>query len=169
MCKDTSVVPVFAEATFVFSKLFVGIEFVNVIFKQSPTFARNTSGRGLLSGRSWVPAPPTVSLLSAKIKASGMAAPMRFNMIGWGRATTAALIVRIHWGGGGGLIGWPSGGSALASTGAVAEVIAEARGGVEPDPGSIGPVSTIALSFDPIKACPSARPAVNGNRAANAR
>jgi hypothetical protein len=65
--------------------------------RQSPTFARSTSGRGRFVGLSCVvPEFDSVSLLSAKIKPSGIAAPKRFNMMGCGRATTLALIVRLH-------------------------------------------------------------------------
>jgi hypothetical protein len=46
---------------------------------------------------------PTTSLFSAKIHPSGIAAPMRFSIMGWGSATTLALITRLHAGGGAGL------------------------------------------------------------------
>src|SRR5437660_1124109 len=81
------------------AKLLGGILFSNLIVKQSPTFARNTIGRGLLSARSCLPNPPTVSRLSAKIIPPGMAAPSRFSIMGWGRATTSASITRLHWAG----------------------------------------------------------------------
>src|ERR1700687_3914982 len=84
------------------AKLLFGIEFSNAIVRQSPTFARNTIGRGLLSARSCLPNPPTVSRRSAKIIPPGMAAPSRLSIIGWAMATTSALIVRLHWAGGGG-------------------------------------------------------------------
>src|SRR5687768_12455151 len=81
-----------------------GIAFVNVTCRQSPTFARNTIGRGRLPGRSCRLLPePTVSLLRAKINAFGIVAPRRLSMITCGIATTSALTVRVPAGHGGGV------------------------------------------------------------------
>src|SRR5713226_3500609 len=117
MCRETSVVPVAADAL-VLVKLFFGTEFVKVMLRQSLTFALNTRGRGRLLGLSWSqPFTSVVSDLRAKIKPSGIAAPMRFSMMGWGSATTSAFIVRWHGATGGGAAGLVFGGTLLLSVG----------------------------------------------------
>src|SRR5215204_3549865 len=72
---------------------------------QSPTFARSAIGRGLLPGRSSIlPAPVLmVSERNAKTNPFGIVAPSRFNMSGWGIATTSALIRRVPAGHGAGV------------------------------------------------------------------
>src|SRR5262245_43300027 len=100
MCKDTSVVGVGATGPSGVTPPVVsndgtdpdtGILLVKVIVRQSPTLARSTIGRGRLSGFKRLPASST-SLASAKINASGIAAPRRLSMIGWGMAYTLAVI-----------------------------------------------------------------------------
>src|ERR1044072_74477 len=121
MCKDTSVVAVGATGPsgvtpVVVVNLVTGIEFVKVIVRQSPIFARSTNGRGRLSDFRRLLAVST-SLLSAKINPSGIAAPRRLSMIGCGIAITSALIVRLHTGAGAGEAGFAFALSTFASTG----------------------------------------------------
>src|SRR5215471_136200 len=90
-CNETSDVVLLGVLKFT-----CGIEFSKLTVRQSPTFALNTIGRGLLSVRSCVPFWATVSRLRAKIIPPGIAAPNRFIMIGCGIATTSAVIIRLH-------------------------------------------------------------------------
>src|SRR4051812_41126690 len=97
--------------------------------RQSPTFARRTSGRGLFVSLRRIGWPATVSLASAKIDPSGTAAPRRFNMSGWAMATTSALIDRLQGGvgvgvaaGAGEVMGCSLGGPALASFGSASDL-----------------------------------------------
>src|ERR1700741_5072981 len=103
-----------------------------MICKQSPTFARNTIGRGRFPGRSqMLPLFVTVSERNAKTNPFGIVAPSRFIMIGCGIATTSALILRVPGGHGTTCIGGgaDAGAAAIGFAGSVSVLIGAAAVG----------------------------------------